>query len=126
MGATEYWFLQKTGYNTYPITLVYDSNTSGSTITKTLVATPASISLGAVTVSPTNISPGAPITFTSTLTNTGSTSGSVMVYVYFGGVKVTAGQSYTVNGNGTTPVNIQYTVPAGSSAGSFSACLDTA
>jgi len=85
--------------------------------------TPANISLGATTLSPSSVSPGGTITLSSTLTNTGSLSGSVTVYMYIGGSRVT-GNTYTVNGGVTTPISLSYTLPAGSSAGSFSACLD--
>ena len=100
-------------------------------VTPVTVTTPASITLGTTTVTPTSVTTfPTTITLQNTLTNTGSTAGSITVYMYIGNTKIPTGQTYNVPGkvgtvNGTQAVSMQYTFTAGTPAGSYSACLDT-
>jgi len=96
-------------------------------VTPVTVSTPASITLGTTTVTPTSVTSfPTTVTLNNTLTNSGSTTGSITVYMYISGTKIPTGQTYTVNGNGgTQAVSMQYTFTSGTPAGSYSACLDT-
>jgi hypothetical protein len=91
------------------------------------IAAPASANLAldsAITISPASPVAGSSVTITGVLRNTGTASGSTTVYANMGtpSVRMTSG-SYTVAAGGVQNVSLTFTVPAGTTAGSYQFCL---
>jgi len=84
-----------------------------------------SISLGStITVSPASPVAGSAVTLTGTLTNSGNTAGTTTVSAAMGTPSVVmTTQSYTVSPGTPVTASLTFTVPAGTTAGSYQFCL---